>query len=122
MHMEGADGDAPATVGSGNVVPDTARMVIGGGLEPRAPARAQTIENEVMGSARGGLEGETLTSDDKRRAGTWCVHSHPPASLTTHPSRPPHAPFTPSSRRLHAPFTLPSRLPHASGPESMSKG
>ena len=23
--MEGADGDAPATVGSGNVVPDTAR-------------------------------------------------------------------------------------------------
>ena len=61
--MEGADDDAPATVGSGNVVPDTARMVIGGGLEPRAPARAQTIENEVMGSARSGLESETLTSE-----------------------------------------------------------
>ena len=61
--MEGADGDAPATVGSGNVVPDTARMVIGGGLEPRAPARAQTIESEVLGSARSGLESETLTSE-----------------------------------------------------------
>ena len=27
--MEGAEGDAPATVGSGNVVPDTARRVVG---------------------------------------------------------------------------------------------
>ena len=61
--MEGADGDAPATVGSGNVVPDTARMVIGGGLEPRAPARAQQIESEIQGSARSGLESETLTSE-----------------------------------------------------------
>ena len=68
--MEGADGDAPATVGSGIAVPDTARMVIGGGLEPRAPARAQTIENEVMGSARSGLESETLTSEMQSQKST----------------------------------------------------